>query len=90
MSGGAERPAELRHNSVNSWSHLNSDDPVQHSHGFKISRYYICAAEEDLLIPGVFSILFNGNHSAFASIFKQYISVTLLHHVNMSNGFTFP
>jgi len=42
MSGGAERPAELRHNSVNSWSHLNSDDPVQHSHGFKISRFVQC------------------------------------------------
>ena len=42
MSGGAERPAELRHSSVNSWSHLNSDDPVQHSHGFKISRFVQC------------------------------------------------
>jgi len=37
-----ERPAELRHNPVNSWSHLNSDDPVCHSHGLKISRFMQC------------------------------------------------
>ena len=37
-----ERPVELRHNSVNSWSHLNSDDPVCHSHGLKISRFMQC------------------------------------------------
>ena len=35
----SERPAELRHNPVNTWSHHNSDQPVRHSHGLKISRF---------------------------------------------------
>ena len=40
MSG--DRPADLKQNNLNSWSHLNSDQPVIHHHGLKISRFLQC------------------------------------------------
>ena len=38
----SEMPVELKNSSLNSWSHLNSDAPVLHKHGLKISRFQQC------------------------------------------------
>ena len=38
----SSRPKELLALRVDSWSHLNSDKPVPHSHALKISRFKQC------------------------------------------------
>lgn len=63
-SGGSSiiRPPELVSAKVDSWSHLNSDPPVKHSHALKISRFRQCLDqfETSMFIQDSFSVTVAG------------------------------
>ena len=52
------RPPELSKARVDSWSHLNSDKPIMHSHALKISRFRQCLDqfETSMFIQDSFSV----------------------------------
>lgn len=52
------RPPELSKAKVDSWSHLNSDKPILHSHALKISRFRQCLDqfETSMFIQDSFSV----------------------------------
>ena len=52
------RPPELSKARVDSWSHLNSDKPILHSHALKISRFRQCLDqfETSMFIQDSFSV----------------------------------
>jgi len=52
------RPPELAKAKVHSWSHLNSDKPILHSHALKISRFRQCLDqfETSMFIQDSFSV----------------------------------
>jgi len=52
------KPPELSDARVDSWSHLNSDQPVTHSHALKISRFRQCLDqfETSMFIQDSFSV----------------------------------
>jgi len=54
----SSRPPELAKTRVDSWSHLNSDKPVVHSHALKISRFRQCLDqfETSMFIQDSFSV----------------------------------
>ena len=56
------RPPELVSAKVDSWSHLNSDPPVKHSHALKISRFRQCLDqfETSMFIQDSFSVTLAG------------------------------
>jgi len=56
------QPPELRDTRVDSWSHLNSDVPVKHSHALKISRFRQCLDqyETSMFIQDSFSVNVSG------------------------------
>jgi len=56
------RPPELVSAKVDSWSHLNSDPPVKHSHALKISRFRQCLDqfETSMFIQDSFSVTVAG------------------------------
>jgi len=56
------RPPELVSAKVDSWSHLNSDTPVKHSHALKISRFRQCLDqfETSMFIQDSFSVTLAG------------------------------
>ena len=65
MSG--ERPADLKQNNLNSWSHLNSDQPVIHHHGLKISRFLQCLEQFECgnCIQDKFTVVVGGKETSW-------------------------
>lgn len=62
MASENPQPPELRDTRVDSWSHLNSDVPVKHSHALKISRFRQCLDqyETSMFIQDSFSVNVSG------------------------------
>jgi len=58
----SSRPKELLELRVDSWSHLNSDKPVPHSHALKISRFKQCLEqyETSMFISDSFTVTVAG------------------------------
>jgi len=58
MASEKSKPPELSDARVDSWSHLNSDLPVTHSHALKISRFRQCLDqfETSMFIQDSFSV----------------------------------
>jgi len=62
MATENSKPPELSEARVDSWSHLNSDLPVTHSHALKISRFRQCLDqfETSMFIQDSFSVNVSG------------------------------
>jgi len=62
MANPKSKPPELSDAHVDSWSHLNSDLPVTHSHALKISRFRQCLDqfETSMFIQDSFSVNVSG------------------------------
>jgi len=62
MATENSKPPELSDARVDSWSHLNSDLPVTHSHALKISRFRQCLDqfETSMFIQDSFSVNVSG------------------------------
>ena len=65
MSG--DRLTDLKHNNLNSWSHLNSDQPVVHHHGLKISRFLQCLEQFECgnCIQDKFTVVVGGKETSW-------------------------
>ena len=65
MSG--DRPADLKQSNLNSWSHLNSDQPVIHHHGLKISRFLQCLEQFECgnCIQDKFTVVVGGKETSW-------------------------
>ena len=63
----ADRPVDMKQNNLNSWSHLNSDQPVVHHHGLKISRFLQCLEQFECghCIQDKFTVVVGGKETSW-------------------------
>ena len=73
MSG--DRPADLKQSNLNSWSHLNSDQPVIHHHGLKISRFLQCLEQFECgnCIQDKFTVVVGGKETSTVQKIVVYV-----------------